>query len=211
MSHIVKDLLKVARSLVSVNTKFPKFQKWIPEKSDAVTDLMKISPKGTDLEIWTWNSDRGTHSLVLSPQTKKPKIDWTTSESRMQSYIKSVIDKRRRVLERREEARKERAEFKHDLQVGDILTASWGYDQTNVNFYEVIGVTEKSVKIREIAQKVAKSGIGYDKVVPVPGKFIDSPMTKKVSPQGYVKIKSYIWASKWDGKPENQTPFGYGH
>ncbi len=27
------------------------------------------------------------------------------------------------------------------IKVGDIFVESWGYDQTNVNFYKVVGVT----------------------------------------------------------------------
>ena len=36
------------------------------------------------------------------------------------------------------------------VRVGDIFEASWGYDQTNVDHYQVVGVTGKSVRIREV-------------------------------------------------------------
>ena len=42
----------------------------------------------------------------------------------------------------------------HGIQQGDIFSMTWGYDQTNVDFFQVIGVTEKSCKIREVTPKI---------------------------------------------------------
>lgn len=98
----------------------------------------------------------------------------------------------------------------HGLVVGSILSSSWGYDQTNVDFYEVVAVTGKQVIIREIEAKQ----VGRDSVVPVPGKFVGAPMRKAPSIyQGkpWVKIKSYASAKLWDGKPAYETPSGEGH
>lgn len=37
------------------------------------------------------------------------------------------------------------------VEVGDIFSASWGYDQTNVNFFQVIALAGKSsVRVREV-------------------------------------------------------------
>jgi hypothetical protein len=51
-------------------------------------------------------------------------------------------------------------------RVGDILVRTWGYDQTNVDFYQVLAVTARSVRIRPIlgrvcppALRVAMSGV----------------------------------------------------
>ena len=44
------------------------------------------------------------------------------------------------------------------MKKGDILVSSWGYEQTNIDFYKVVGVTPKSVKIVKLGQKVIKSG-----------------------------------------------------
>ena len=40
---------------------------------------------------------------------------------------------------------------KYGVKVGDLFEASWGYDQTNVNFFQVIAlVGECSVRVREV-------------------------------------------------------------
>ena len=38
----------------------------------------------------------------------------------------------------------------HDLEIGDILSASWGYDQTNINYFEVVKTSPKSVEVLEV-------------------------------------------------------------
>ncbi len=41
------------------------------------------------------------------------------------------------------------------VQVGDIFSASWGYDQTQVDFFQVIAlVGEKSVRVREVVPQM---------------------------------------------------------
>ena len=40
---------------------------------------------------------------------------------------------------------------KYGVKVGDIFAASWGYDQTNVDFFQVVAlVGESSVRVREV-------------------------------------------------------------
>lgn len=55
------------------------------------------------------------------------------------------------------------------VKVGDIFSASWGYEQTNNNFFQVIAlVGEKSVRVREvhptIISREATCGMAEDRV-----------------------------------------------
>lgn len=110
-------------------------------------------------------------------------------------------------------------------KVGDILRCSWGYDQTNVDWYEVIKVTPGGVRIRAIATKHTDS----DRVMPVKGSFLpatsfrgkdalysEKGAFKKVHKNGRddgysVTISSYSSAYLWDGVPAYETPFNCGH
>lgn len=101
-------------------------------------------------------------------------------------------------------------------KVGEILYCSWGYDQTNVDWYEVLAVTKASIKIRQISGRIIEPGKGSDKVVPVPGSAERDAkvLTKRVKHyegRYYVTISSYSSAYLWDGKPQWQTAAGYGH
>lgn len=41
-------------------------------------------------------------------------------------------------------------EPKHDIKVGDIFYNSWGWEQTNIDFYQVISTTAKTITLRQI-------------------------------------------------------------
>lgn len=60
----------------------------------------------------------------------------------------------------------------HGVKVGDIYYTSWGYDMTIINFFQVIGVTAKRAKLKEIGSKIVEGSAGYSgKVIPVKDSF----------------------------------------
>lgn len=102
------------------------------------------------------------------------------------------------------------------VSVGSIFYSSWGYDQTNVSFYEVVGLTPASVKIREVAKSyVEQNGPAGNKVIPQPGNYIGGEMTKRLQNSGFrdaaITINSSETAWLWDGKPQYETDSVYGH
>lgn len=99
-----------------------------------------------------------------------------------------------------EGSRQRRKAEPHQLKPGDVLRASWGYDQTNIDYYEVIKLIGASmVEIREIEGASANDGgPGGDmtgQCVPLPGAYKGEPMRKRADGDG-VKIASYAWARK---------------
>lgn len=119
-------------------------------------------------------------------------------------------------------------------QVGDILYSSWGYEQTNIDFYKVVKVSEFSVWIQQVNSKITEvTGWAHENVVPtdsserqirnwdnIPDEWgnINAFITKSypvtrhkiqepfAHDTGYwVKINSYAHASLWDGKPKGQS------
>ena len=113
-------------------------------------------------------------------------------------------------------------------QVGDVLVSTYGYDQTNVAFYRVIGLTKsgKSVRIVPAGQRVVEQFTGGERVVP--GAWSrrrlvweqDDATTSLIRwydfrdgrewcvgvPVGYKNT-----ARLWDGRPVFQTALGWGH
>lgn len=62
---------------------------------------------------------------------------------------------------------------KYGVKVGDLFYCSWGYEQTNVDFFQVIAlVGESSVRIREVAPKRISDnptcGMAADRTYEVP-------------------------------------------
>lgn len=59
---------------------------------------------------------------------------------------------------RKQSTKAEKAAWTNPAKVGDLLYTSWGYDQTNVEFYAVTRVSGKRVWVREIAQDSESTG-----------------------------------------------------
>jgi len=97
------------------------------------------------------------------------------------------------LTERMENVKVERVERADAVKVGDIFCMSWGYDQTNVNYFQVTRLTAKGACVREISQEFVTGTQGFmsSKVKPVPGKFLSS--------------------SQWcgSGNPETHRKIGY--
>jgi len=99
------------------------------------------------------------------------------------------------------------------MQKGDILVSSWGYGQTNIDFYKVVDTTPKSVKIVRIGQIVIDKETGHplsEYVLPNENEIRGRVMTKRVkvfrsSGEQYVGINSYAIAQKWSGSPQFQS------
>jgi hypothetical protein len=121
-----------------------------------------------------------------------------------QEAANAYLDKRQAELEkcaaRKAERKAEKAEKMaqpHKLKVGDVLKASWGYEQTNVDYYEVIKLSGKrTVTLRAIAQDSMDTGWQRGRCTPVKGHYIGEPLNRRVLESGdAVKIKSYMYAS----------------
>jgi hypothetical protein len=101
-------------------------------------------------------------------------------------------------------------EWQNPLKVGDQLYTSWGYDQTNVEFYAVTRVSGKRVWVREIAGDYVATGDMTGRTRPAsPVKFIGPETMHTAQPSGergaYIKISEsqHAWpqrdASEWHG------------
>jgi hypothetical protein len=170
--------------------------------------------KDIGLEFWSYEDGRGgVYGLAFGGKANKPLWHYRfRNQEKFEEQVRLTISDRKSHAERIEKQKQERTQYRHTLKEGDILYSSWGYDQTNIDFYQVVGVAEKSVKIREIEKKVVGSGdITSDHVIAAPNHFAGPPMTKVVRPGDVVSIASYANAYKWDGKPKYQTALGFGH
>ena len=99
------------------------------------------------------------------------------------------------------------------FSIGDILYTSWGYEQTNVDFYQVVGLAgKKTVKIRQINSKIDESkpaGHDSDYVLPVKDDFkYDEVISKRPNKYGQIKLESYMRLVRWDGKSKYRS-WGY--
>lgn len=166
-------------------------------------------PKGSTLEEHTSpvaliaRYDRGGKLCVAVFGAKRAKPDHHfifKSEDHRERFIAEYLDKLRVGEESMAKRKVERRSFRHTLQVGDILRNSWGYDQTNIDYYEVTAILGACmVEIREIGQESEETAYMQGRCIPVPGRYIGKPMRKKVCQGNTIKIHSWgSWASLLD-------------
>jgi hypothetical protein len=97
-------------------------------------------------------------------------------------------------------------ETQQTVKVGDILVSSWGYDQTNVDFYEVVKTTEKTVWFISIGSKIVDGNGHRGSVIPdreVRGEKISRRKNKSGwHGQVWIDLNSFSGATLWEGKPQ---------
>jgi hypothetical protein len=98
-----------------------------------------------------------------------------------------------------------RDHVEHTLKVGDVLYSSWGYDQTNIDFYQVTRLVGKqSVEVREIAsESTYEDRFMSSEKRARPGVFLagDPKVCRVVSGgNNTIKVSSYAHAWPDDGR-----------
>jgi len=103
------------------------------------------------------------------------------NEDRRNEYIIKYIE---RIEEQAaaQAARRATRSNPHGLKVGSVLQASWGYDQTNIDYYEVVALHGKTmVSVREIAQDRDFDGAMSGQCVPKPGEYTSEAKRYRVN------------------------------
>ena len=152
---------------------------------------------------------RGYILKVFRGRASKPLAFYRFStECARSSYLERIKADETQRQARLEERKAARTAIVNALKIGDVLHYSWGYDQTNCDFFQVVGVTPKGVKIREIAGRQVPSA--HDtlhsmacNMEAIPNAFLaDAPvLTKRLSSATAVQM-DHGTASKWDGQPK---------
>lgn len=101
--------------------------------------------------------------------------------------------------------------------VGDVFVSSWGWDQTNVDFYKVVAKTGARVKVVKIGKIAVSDDDHRSSVSVIPNKTVtEGPvMTKAIRAgyggEAYFKVETYAYARRWDGTPKHETSYWAGH
>jgi hypothetical protein len=130
---------------------------------------------------------------------KRNKPDWHYRFRKPEdcaAHISKWLDGLRQSKAFKEKRQDERKAQGRGLEVGDIVRTCWGYDQTNVEYFQVTALIGKAmVELREIATESEETGFMSGRCVPVLNKFIGEPM-RKIAKDGHIKIDSVRHASK---------------
>ena len=170
-------------------------------------------PKGVDCVAYISTFLRGEgeriHVVAYAGKAIKPSAHYTFGT---REKAGDWVTRWAAAVKEQEQSRKarwdERNAFAHSLKVGDVLDSMWGYDQTNIDFYEVTRlVGAKSVEVRKIAAAREHTGHMTGTCTPIAGRFVGEAMTKRVGRGNSVRINSCATASPWEGKPRSWSSY----
>lgn len=93
-------------------------------------------------------------------------------EARVNEFFASIAASQEFKAKRRAAS----AGFEHDVKVGDIFRSSWGYDQTNIDYYQCVRlVGKKMMEVREICEQSEDTGWLQGQSVPAPNHWATEP------------------------------------
>jgi hypothetical protein len=125
---------------------------------------------------------------VSKARFKKPLFNYRfRSAERMIEFCNEWINKVESNIkaENERKAKKKEAQkvMNHHFKEGMIIYNSWGYDQTNIDFYQIVESKEKSIKLRKICKGRVEGSEGFmcANVKPIENEFIGEAFLKKVN------------------------------
>lgn len=174
--------------------------RWIPQGSQAITH-----PDG--LAVVYWYPARGNFGAIAYVG-KAAKAAWHYSVKSMDrvnelatQLFKNLEEHRVRIAERRAERTKP-----HTLKIGDIIHHSWGWEQTQCDYYQVLSVTPHTAIVRALRSLTVHDSIYPHGMAEMQTCQRDDfaqdaePFRVTVSGQNYVGLE-HGSAGLWDGKP----------
>ena len=162
------------------------------------TSAIKIKAKHGQAVAWVWTDEESRLRAIawlgrsMHPYSGRHGVQgcayrFKTDASRA-AWIGGLIERAAAEATRKDARKTEKAEARakpHDLQVGDVLRSSWGYDQTNIDYYEVTRlIGAQMVEYREIACQAQETGFMSGDSVPAPGKYVGEAKRARVSDYG---------------------------
>lgn len=152
------------------------------------------------------------YALGFAGTAGKPAFHYSfKGQSAAETYAADFIKGRAQHAALVAEQKAKRGAWKTKLQVGTVLRESWGYDQTNIDYYQVIEVSAsgRTCVIREIAARsVEGEQWATGSCWPLANEFIGAPMRKVIGQGDSVKVREWgSWARPWEPKADRWTAY----
>lgn len=137
---------------------------------------------------------------AFSGRKGKPDFTYTFSAvEQLEGHLGRWVAFHNAVAERKALEQAQKAAWQPKLNIGDVFVSQWGYEQTNVDYYQVVAVNGKFVDLRKIDKEVNFASEKHGACRPIPDCFVsDEVLTKKtyqfntLDPESCViKLNSY--------------------
>jgi hypothetical protein len=133
-----------------------------PQRWKPTDKYLTATIEGIDCVVYLSEYDRPGRMrqynlLAFGGRRQKPDLHYRYgSRERRDNAAQEYLDNRAEEAARKTKKKAERkamAKVGNPLNVGDLLSYSWGYDQTNVYFYQVVRKTARSVWIQRVCSE----------------------------------------------------------
>lgn len=161
--------------------------RWVPEGANTFHS-------NPDLGIAIYTYQRGGKPVAIgyAGRAVKPTLHASyRDDAALREYVSRLETS---LLERK--AR--RKAVPHDVKVGDIFRASWGYDQTNIDYFQCVGLVGTTMgTFRAIASQAQETGFMSGDCVPAVGHFKGEPFRARIRGGENPAIGIYSFASAY--------------
>lgn len=107
--------------------------------------------------------------------SEKSRTDW------MQKLETGLVNRENYKTEQSEAKAAIKQNMNHGFEVGQIVYDSWGYEQTNIDFYQIIAIKKQTVTLREVSGEMVKhTGHDAGRVKPLIDKFEGENFEKRI-------------------------------
>lgn len=157
----------------------------------------KVADKKSDAIAYVGINPRNKpYAVIYFGKQSRPVCNfyYGTESARNKAVLGYFASRQMSLASKAEYAAKRKA-FVNPYKVGDIFKSVWGYDQTNVDYYECVKVSGSIMTVREIAGKSIENGQWMTgKCTPQPGAFTGKEKRVKAQDGGF-RVASYAFAS----------------
>ena len=172
-------------------------ERYVPENAVALTN------EEAKTVVYLYEAYDKVVALAYSGKRMKPDFhyNYKTPEAREIAVNKYVDGKLKQIADKlayKEEQKTRNKERFASVKIGDIFHSSWGYDQTNCDFYKLIELKGTKGTFMSIGNIDTERPSGYDSAyvkADVNGKTYGEPFTKLLKGDGF-RISSFQYASK---------------
>lgn len=172
---------------------------------------IKVSDKRSDAVAYLYATPRGEPCMmVFYGRQSKPVARFKyLSEAKRADAVAAYFKRRQEVAGWKADRRAAKAAQVRKVEVGGLYYTSWGYDQTNIDFYEVVElVGQKSALVRRVACVDTSTGNEpwmTGKSIPAAGQYMGEAKLVRVTGDTFKVDRHY--ASRWSGRPVNWTDY----
>ena len=108
-----------------------------------------------NISLVRFQGRNGRYIAAWTPGMKRPRYVYKARTPEEYDKAMECIRQEAERFRRHDEAQeKAAAAFRESLRVGDILYSSWGWEQTNIDFYQVVAIFSRARPIRTAYRKI---------------------------------------------------------